>query len=125
MKAQVSAEFLVVVSVLVLVFLIIYQIGIGQNINLLQTKDSVEAMRNAYALSAAINYVYLSGDGTTYNFTNTKEANETISISEYSVESFRGKAKVQAPILDANVNASEVGSGQKIIKNNNGAIEIG
>jgi hypothetical protein len=125
MKAQVTAEFLVVVSALAAIFLIFYVVYFGQNINLTQSQDSIAAMRNAYALSAAMNYVYLAGEGAQYNFTLRKEQDENVTISNLSVESSRTHAVAQAPLLEGNTNASSVNGGQMVIRNNDGVIEIG
>ena len=90
MKAQVSIEFLFVFSVLSLLALIFFLVLQGQKINLYQSQDSLSAMRNAYALSAAINYAHLAGEGTEYNFTLSGVGpDENITVAGFAVESFR------------------------------------
>ena len=130
-NGQISAEFLTVLSALLVMFLIVYQIYLGQNINLFQTQDSLGAMRNAYMVSTVMNYVYLGGNGASYNFTVSGKANdENITISKFGVESVKANGRAQAPILDSNINATSITSsmiqnGTISIKNNNGAIEVG
>ena len=50
-------------AALALLLLVLYVIYSGQRINLFQVQDTVSSTRNAYAVSAAINYVHLAGDG--------------------------------------------------------------
>ncbi len=116
MKAQVSAEFLVVFSALVTIFLVFFMVGMGHNVNLAQISDSVSGDTDAYALSVALNYVHLAGDGAQYNFTSSRN----LSISDVSVESERG----QAPLLNSDTNATNVSAGAMLIKNNDGGLEI-
>jgi hypothetical protein len=125
MRAQISAEFLVVVSALMSIFLFVYVVFLSQNINLFQARESITSMKNAYALSAALNYVHLAGDGAQLNFTlSGKENDENITISDVSVESRKTYTAIQAPLLNPNTNTSSVEGGRMIIKNNGGVIEI-
>lgn len=125
LKAQIVAEFLFVLSILALISLIIYVIYGGQRINVAQIDDNLKSARNAYALSAAINYVHLAGEGAQYNFTlSGKDDNEVMTISNFTVQSNRTNSISQAPLLNRNINTSEVHGGEMIIKNNNGEIEI-
>ena len=112
-------------AALALLLLVLYVIYSGQRINLFQVQDTVSSTRNAYAVSAAINYVHLAGDGVEYNFTLSRiSSTENITLSEYTAESNRTHAISQAPLLNGNTNTSTLEGGQMLIKNNNGAIEI-
>ena len=125
LKAQTSGEFLIILAALTLIILIFYVVYSNQRINLFQVQDVLSSTRNAYALSAAINYVHLAGNGAQYNFTlSNKGDTEDITISAYAAESNRTHALSQAPLLNGDTNASTLGGGQMLIKNNNGAIEI-
>jgi hypothetical protein len=121
----VSAEFLFVLSALALLFLIIYTVNLGQKTNLFQAQDTLAGMRNAYAMSAALNYIHLAGDGAQYNFTlSGVSQRENITLSGAAVQSNRTYAISHAPLLNGNVNTSSIEGGRMIIKNKNGAIEI-
>ncbi|MBU0532417.1 hypothetical protein KKB44_02895 [Candidatus Micrarchaeota archaeon] len=124
MKAQVSMEFLFVLSALMVIFVVFTTIYLGEKVNLFQTEESLATLGNAYRVSAAINYVHLAGDGAQYNFTVGKIDRENITIATVSVESKRPYAASQAPLLNGNVNTTTIEGGQMLIKNNNGAIEI-
>lgn len=126
MKAQVSYEFMIVLSALVMLFVIVFAVYFGGNINLFQIQDTVAVTRNAQSVAAVMNYVYLAGDGASYNFTLTNVQNEeNITISDYAVTSKRHYASAGSPLLNANVNASSLDNGDAIITNNGGEIDIG
>jgi len=98
----------------------------NQRINLFQAQDTLASSRNAYALSAAINYVHLAGKGAEYNFTlSDVSSTENISITGLGVESRRTHTISQAPILTKSVNTTSVEGGRMQIKNNDGVVEIG
>jgi hypothetical protein len=125
MKAQVSAEFLVVVSVLMVLFIMFYVVVLSQNVNLFQAQDSLHSQRNAYGLSSAINYVHLAGDGAFLNYTlSGKENEDNITISSVSVESRNNRSHAVSPLLISDINTSSVEGGYMLIKNNAGGIEI-
>jgi uncharacterized protein (UPF0333 family) len=126
MRAQISFEFMIVFSVLLTISMIVFAISSGTDLNLAQIRDSVAALRNAHSAAAAINYVYLAGDGASYNFTPANIMNgENITLSGHAVTSWRPYATISAPLLDARVNASSLGRGDIIISNNGGEIDIG
>lgn len=125
MKAQATSEFLIVYSGLLMIFLVIFTIYLGGGINLVQAQESVAALRNAQSIAAAINYVYLAGDGSSYKFTLSNVGNEeNITIFDYSVTSDKSYASASAPLLNANVNVSSVERGDITIINNEGEIDI-
>jgi hypothetical protein len=125
MKGQSSVEFLVIVSVLFSIFLIFYIVYLDQNINLFLAQETIGAMRNSYALSSAINYVHLAGDGAQLNFTLTgRRNNETTTISDLAVLSDRSGSRGQAPLLTAMVNTTAVDGRELVIKNEGGEIRI-
>jgi hypothetical protein len=109
-----------------MIFLSVFAIYFGGSLNLFQAQDSVVAMRNAYAVASALNYAYLAGDGASYNFTLTGVANgENITIWDYAVTSQRPHASASAPLLDADVNVTALGTGNMMISNNRGELDIG
>ncbi len=128
MKAQISSEFLIVYSALLMIFLITFIIYFGGSLSFFQTQDAVTSFRNAQTIAAAINYVYLAGDGASYNLSLTNiVSDESITISEYAVTSKKTRVSASAAILDGNVNASSIanGNGTVGITNNKGEINIG
>jgi len=117
---------MVMYSALFIIFVVVFTIYFGGDLNLFQAQDSVAAMRNAQTAAAAINYVYLAGDGAGYNFTLTGMTNEeNITISDYAVTSEKQHSSASAPLLDADVNVSAIGRGNIMITNNRGEIDIG
>ena len=125
MKAQVSSEFMVVFSALILIFVVVFTMYSGGSLNLFQAEGSVGALRNANAVAAALNYAYLAGDGASYSFTLARMANdENITISDYAVASERPRAYAAAPLLDGSINASSMERGMVSITNNGGELDI-
>jgi hypothetical protein len=124
MKAQVSIEFLLILSVLIFVFLIFYVVYAGQTLNLFSLDQTLLASRNAYALSTAMNYVHIAGDGASFNMTLNKGANESISVSDFSVESMRSGTVAQAPLINSRVNATTIDKSEFVIRNNLGELEV-
>ena len=125
MKAQVSFEFLVVYSALLTIFLVIFAVYFDGSLNLFQTQDKVVALRNAQSAAAAINYVYLAGNGASYKFALTNVMNdENTSISDYTITSKRPHSSASASLLNADVNVSALDKGNMTITNNRGEIDI-
>src|SRR3989339_495694 len=125
MRAQVSFELMVIVSALMLLFVILFTVVFGGNINLFQIQNTVTVTNNAQAVAAVINYVYLAGDGASYNFAMSNVQNEeNITISDYAVTSKREYVSAGAPLLNANVNVSKIDKKNNIITNNRGEIDI-
>ena len=125
MKAQVSFEFMIVYAAILTIFLVIFVVFFGDNFNLFQIQESVAALRNAQTVAAAINFVYLAGNGASYDFTPTSMKNsENITISNYSVSSYRSNVTAGAPILDGKVNVSSINTSNNLITNNMGEIDI-
>ena len=126
MKAQVSSEFIVVYTALLLIFVVVFAILFGGGFNLSQAQNLVAAERDAQSVAAAINFVYLAGDGASYNFTPQNiAAGENITISDFGASAERPNAYASAPLLDAQVNTTSVASGNIVITKNKGEIDIG
>ena len=126
MKAQVSSEFIMVYTALLLIFVVIFSIIFGGNYNLFQAQDLAASQRDAQSVATAMNFVYLAGDGASYNFTpQNVMAGENISISNFGVSVQRPYAYASAPLLDAKVNTSSLTGGNIVIRNNGGEIDIG
>jgi len=125
LKAQVSAEFLVIYSVLLTISVIGFVIYYGGSLNYFQTSDILSATKDSHSIAAAINYVYLAGDGAEYSFKFTQKSNYTnITIFEYSVNSERPHASSSAAILNGDVDQDGTIDSTVIIRNSHGSIII-
>lgn len=125
MRAQVSSEFMIVYSALFTIFLVVFAIYYDGGLNLFQTQDKINSFRNANSVAAVINYVYLAGDGASYNFTVTNVLNEeNITITDHAVTSYRPYASGSAPLINGNVNESTLDEKEVIVTNNQGEIDI-
>ncbi|MFH1521024.1 MAG: hypothetical protein ABID61_05245 [Candidatus Micrarchaeota archaeon] len=125
MRAQVSSEFMIVYSALFTLFLVLFFVYFDGSLNLFQTQDKIMALRNAQSIASAINFVYLAGDGASYEFTMTNIKNEeNITITNYAVTSTRPHASASAPLLNADVNTDSLSQGNITITNNGGEIVI-
>ena len=124
MRAQVSLEFMVVFSALFAMFLLVFALSFGGNGNLVQIQDSAASMRNAQSIAAAINYVYLAGDGASYNLSISNVLNtENITVSSHVVSSARRNVYSSAPLLNGKMNFTFLGRGNVILTNNGGEID--
>jgi len=125
MRAQMSSEFIFVYSALLFIFVVVFVIYFGGSLNLHQAQDSAAALHDAQSIAAAINYVYLAGDGASLNFTPTGIRNEeNITISSFAVTSELPHASASAPLLDARVSFTSLERGGVRITNNQGEINI-
>jgi hypothetical protein len=125
MKAQISSEFIMVYTALLMIFVVIFSILFGSDFNLFQAQDLAASQRDALSAATAMNFVYLAGDGASYNFTPQNViAGENITISGFGVSVQRPHAYASAPLLDAKVNATSI-SGNIMMRNNEGEIDIG
>jgi uncharacterized protein (UPF0333 family) len=125
MKAQVSSEFLVVFSALLLIFVVVFTIFFGGNLNLDNAQDSAASQRNAQSAAAAMNFVYLAGDGASYNYSLTGlEETENITMSGFSVTSEGDYTSASSPLLDGKMNSSRLEEGKMVISNEAGEIYV-
>lgn len=117
---------MVVLSALLMVFIIVSMVSLGGGLNLFQAQETAASLRNAHALAAAVNFVYLAGDGASYNLTLANMANdENITTSDFAATSQRPHSSGSAPLLEAGVNASSVGRGDVQLSNAGGEVHVG
>ncbi len=120
-----SVEFLLVFAVLLVAMTAFFVIYSEQKMAVHHTGDILVGTRNAYATAAAINYVYLAGEGASYNFTvSGKSVTENLTVSEYGVQSNRTHTLSYAPLLTGNVTEGEIDQARIMIINRAGGIEI-
>jgi hypothetical protein len=123
MRGQVTGEFMVILSAMLLLFYVFYMLYIGQVSNSWQANEKLVAMRIASGIRSSINHVYLSGEGTVYNSTvRTHGYNVTINNGVVGVES--DFAAYYLPLLTNNINTTTIEQGEILIRNNKGVIEI-
>ncbi|MBI5223287.1 hypothetical protein HY990_02600 [Candidatus Micrarchaeota archaeon] len=125
LRAQVSFEFMVVYAILMAVFLFVFAIYFDGTLNLFQNQDGAVSRANSQSIAAALNYVYLSGDGASYNFTLSGIANaENLTVSDFAVTSARSHGYASAPLLDSQTNVTSLGRGSVLITNTGGLINV-
>lgn len=124
MKAQASTEFIVVLSVIMVLFFIFYSLYADQFVNSRQSSEKIAAMTTAISVRNAINYVYLAGDGTQYN-TSLKIVNMNVSVHDGVVWAQSDFGSYYAPLLTSKINTTTINGGDVLIRNNKGLIEIG
>jgi uncharacterized protein (UPF0333 family) len=123
MKAQISSEFLVVFSMLMMVFLVMFTIFFGSNQDLARTQDSLRAQRDATALASAMNFVYLAGDGSSYDLPmGILDDNESITVSNSSVYSVVSGSFGSAPLVSGRAIQAGNMSGSVNITNSAGVV---
>lgn len=114
---------MVVLSAMLLLFYVFYLLYMDQVANSFQANEKLTAMRIASGIRAAINYVYLAGDGSVYNTTiRTQGYNVTLINGVVGVES--DFAAYYLPLLTKNVNATTVNQGEVVFRNDDGVINI-
>ncbi len=115
-----------VYAALMLIFVVVFAILFGGNFNLFQAQDLAAAQRDSQSIATAINFVYLAGDGASYNFTpQDLGPGENITITSFGVGAQRPYDYASAPLLDGQTNASSLGTGSVVISNQAGGIYIG
>jgi uncharacterized protein (UPF0333 family) len=115
-KAQISAEFVIIASIALIIFLIIFSIIDKRNDELYSTRTMLYAREEADNLASSINTIFLAGDGAqkTISLPETlrDSKNYTINIypSNHLLEitwSSLGKNKhYAAPLITANIAGS-------------------
>lgn len=136
-KAQISTEFVIVVSIALIVFLFIFAIIDKRNDELYSTRTMLYARKEADNLASNINTIFLAGDGAQKTVllpeTLRDDKNYTINIypSSHLVEitwSSLGKNKqYTSPLITADItgNLTSLKSTTLTISNSDGGIIIG
>jgi len=116
---------MIVLSVMLLLFFIFFLIYANQITISHESADRITTERIASGIRAAINYVYLAGDGAEYN------ASFAYGLSDVNVSVYGGTVDAQSdvaqyslPLLTQNVNETYVSPGNVMIRNDGGMIEI-
>ncbi len=124
MRAQASAEMLMVLSAVLALFIFAFGIIGGQVETIAGLRDSLDAFRVASGLGSAINSVFLAGDGTTI-IVNINADNASAQISGRYLNVRIRDAYYDWPLLTGNISATSVALGDIEIKKANGGVSIG
>lgn len=117
MRAQASVEITVVLVAIVALFAVFVTIYQNQLINLWQAKDRVETLDTAYMVANAINYVYLAGEGASYDFFIVAPRKNITATGYFVIAESTTGAFLQAPLLDSVANTVVNNSGKIRIEN--------
>jgi uncharacterized protein (UPF0333 family) len=124
-KAQASAELVVVVSALMLIFLLIFMIKSSYDDSTKDYIERLEAERIAKQYTDLVNYVALGGHGTEVAVVNTEGPYYTITFNGTITVNSSRAVSVQAPITRRMpVDASITGAGRVRIYNQNGEVYV-
>lgn len=124
MRAQASAEFLIVVSALMLFFVLFYTVYVDLLGNLSITRENLAATQRSGSLAAAANYVYLAGPGASINMSIPYNTGENLSLYGVAAESNIGEGHAQAPLILFADSITYVNSSDFVIRNSDGVIVI-
>ncbi|MBI4158879.1 hypothetical protein HY500_01320 [Candidatus Woesearchaeota archaeon] len=129
MKAQITIEFFVIFLALATISLFIFDVIKITDTSNVVDKTGLEARKIADTLAAAINNVYLSGDGTKVNLKlpqgldKNKSYNLTVYPSEHLVRIVWEGYIYTSPILVGNISSSFMDE-EIVLTNKGGKIEI-
>jgi len=136
-KAQISTEFVIIVSIALIVFLIIFAIIDKRNDELYSTRTMLYARKEADNLASSINTIFLAGDGAQKTVllpeTLRDDKNYTINIypTNHLVEitwgSLGKNKQYTSPLITADItgNLTSLKSTTLTISNSDGGIIIG
>ena len=136
-KAQISAEFIIIVSIALVVFLMMFSIIDKRNDELYSTRTMLYARKEADNLASSINTIFLAGDGAQKTITLPEtlrdDKNYTINIypTNHLVEiiwsSLGENRQYTSPLLTANItgNLTSLSNTTLTITNSNGGMVIG
>jgi hypothetical protein len=127
MLAQASTEFLVFVSLLlILVFLVVYK-NYQSAAQLEEYKSYQEAQNLVNDIAFEINLALKAGDGYSRKFYVSKEvygiSNFTIEVSDYQVKLKWDKGEVSASIFTRNITGT-IKAGENVVRNVKGEIYV-
>lgn len=123
-KGQISAEFVITLVLLFLMFSLVVAVSAEQKENINFEAEKIKAKTLSEKTSRAINGIYISGNGS--KTTITKEFDFEIEFEENSVKvKFRQGQFVSSPLLTKKINFIQKTNANEIrIENLNGVIEI-
>lgn len=122
---QVLAEYIVVLTVLFLLFEFSLSIYSGENNSLIHIKENLAANGIAKKIALAIDKIFLAGNGAATIVRVQSERDYNISIAGGKVEVWWENTFVDEPLLAGDVAAGNYSSGGSIrIRNNNGAVIV-
>ena len=128
MKGQAGVEFMILMSVMLMIVLIFVWNGLSTRQRVFEAKTNVEAQEFCDYIAFEINSAVKAGDGYKRNFDVKSEffgvSDFNITVSEYSVFIDWDKKSVSSSIVIRNI-TGEIEKGQKYsIENKNGEIYV-
>ncbi|MEM3030491.1 MAG: hypothetical protein QXH27_02040 [Candidatus Micrarchaeia archaeon] len=125
MRAQMSAEFIIILSLAFSLLILAAVIYSGEDRNSAITQERIRARHAAQAIALAANEAFLSGNGTRIYIELDREYN--VSIEERAVRVARGSVSSSSQVItDSLTNSSPLnGSFSLTITNQNGVVVIG
>lgn len=134
-KTQISTEFIIILSIALIVFLFLFTIANKRSDELYSTSKMLYAKQEADKLATAINTIFLAGNGAskTVNLPETLKDNANYNITVYPTEhivditfsSFGNLRHYSAPILTADVTGDlNIMNNDVNLTNSNGIISV-
>ena len=115
-RAQVSAEFSIVLIYVLMVFFIILFISVSQENVLKSIKDDYEASAVATKLSSVINNIYLAGDGAHVNVSIALTSDYNITVQDRYLSVQKASAIIGKTLLTNRTNFTSINTNSFIIK---------
>ncbi|VVB98062.1 Uncharacterised protein [uncultured archaeon] len=122
-KGQASTEMLVIFAGMMAVFIFLLYLFSGEITTVHETRNFMDAFTAASTLGAAINAIYLAGDGTNTTL-NLQQANVTLWIDGRTLNAIAGSSFYDWPLLTNSTASSNISTGSLVIQNSNGVISI-
>ena len=123
-RAQVSAEFSIILIYVLLVFFIILFISVSQEKVLSSIKDNYEANAVAIKLSSAINNVFIAGDGAHLNISIPLTSDYNITIRDRYLSVAKSSDIIEKVLLTNRTNFTSINTSSFVIKNVRGVINL-
>jgi len=127
MRAQISMEFLVVFSVMIVLFMVLFSVAGGLSRDMDAKKDKLAAMDVVDSLALYINLIYQAGDGASLNVSLAPAiggASYNLSVMNRSVLVFWKDSVYSSPLLASSVNLSVSNYTDLFIRNAGGVVVL-
>lgn len=127
MRAQVSMEFLVVFSIMIVLFLMLFSVAGGLSRDMDSKKEKLAAMDVVDSLALYIDLVYQAGNGASLNVSLAPTiggANYSLSVMNQSVLVFWKDSVYSSPLLTGSVNLTLSNYTDFFIRNAGGVVVL-
>lgn len=127
MKSQASVEFMILVGMLVIIFLVMTSSNISLQQGMINIKSDTEARKLSDKIAFEVNTAAKSGDGYKRKFLIEESfagiSDFTIEVGDYQVRIVWSDRQVSSEIVTRNI-TGVVNKGQNLIENRNGVIYV-